>query len=85
MELYPHEAAWTNVWGTWVMADAAAQNGSGHFVLVSTDKAVNPSSVMGATKRMAEVLVHGIARRREHWPRGVEGSDDRCEVRQRAR
>ena len=41
------------------MADAAALNGSGHFVLVSTDKAVNPSSVMGATKRMAEVLVHG--------------------------
>jgi FlaA1/EpsC-like NDP-sugar epimerase len=59
MELYPHEAAWTNVWGTWVMADAAAQNGSAHFVLVSTDKAVNPSSVMGATKRMAELLVHG--------------------------
>ena len=58
MELYPHEAAWTNVWGTWVMADAAAQHGSGHFVLVSTDKAVNPSSVMGATKRMAEILVH---------------------------
>ena len=58
MELYPHEAAWTNVWGTWVMADVAAQNGSGHFVLVSTDKAVNPSSVMGATKRMAEILVH---------------------------
>jgi FlaA1/EpsC-like NDP-sugar epimerase/lipopolysaccharide/colanic/teichoic acid biosynthesis glycosyltransferase len=59
MELYPHEAAWTNVWGTWVMADAAAQNRSGHFVLVSTDKAVNPSSVMGATKRMAEILVRG--------------------------
>ncbi len=59
MELYPHEATWTNVWGTWVMADAAAQNRSGHFVLVSTDKAVNPSSVMGATKRMAEILVHG--------------------------
>lgn len=60
MELYPHEAAWTNVWGTWVMADAAAQCGSGRFVLVSTDKAVNPSSVMGATKRMAEILVHEL-------------------------
>ena len=59
MELYPHEAAWTNVWGTWVVADAAAQHGCGHFVLVSTDKAVNPSSVVGATKRMAEILVHG--------------------------
>jgi FlaA1/EpsC-like NDP-sugar epimerase/lipopolysaccharide/colanic/teichoic acid biosynthesis glycosyltransferase len=59
MELYPDEAVWTNVWGTWVMADAAAQNGCGHFVLVSTDKAVNPSSIMGATKRMAEIIVHG--------------------------
>ncbi len=59
MELHPHEAVWTNVWGTWVMADAAAQNESSHFVLVSTDKAVNPSSVMGATKRMAEILLHG--------------------------
>lgn len=58
MEAYPEEAAWTNVWGTWVMADAAASNGAAHFVLVSTDKAVNPSSVMGATKRMAEILVH---------------------------
>ena len=57
MELHPHEAVWTNVWGTWVMADAAAQNEASHFVLVSTDKAVNPSSVMGATKRMAEILV----------------------------
>lgn len=58
MELYPQEAAWTNVWGTWVMADVAIQNGSRHFVFVSTDKAVNPSSIMGATKRMAEILVH---------------------------
>jgi FlaA1/EpsC-like NDP-sugar epimerase/lipopolysaccharide/colanic/teichoic acid biosynthesis glycosyltransferase len=58
MELYPQEAAWTNVWGTWVMADAAMHNGSGHFVLVSTDKAVNPSSIMGATKRMAELLLN---------------------------
>jgi FlaA1/EpsC-like NDP-sugar epimerase/lipopolysaccharide/colanic/teichoic acid biosynthesis glycosyltransferase len=59
MELHPHEAVWTNVWGTWVMVDAAAKNESSHFVLVSTDKAVNPTSVMGATKRMAEILVRG--------------------------
>ncbi len=58
MELYPSEAAWTNVWGTWVMAEAARQTGAGHFVLVSTDKAVNPSSIMGATKRMAELLLN---------------------------
>jgi FlaA1/EpsC-like NDP-sugar epimerase len=58
MEEYPEEAAWTNVWGTWVMIDAANRYNCGHVVLVSTDKAVNPSSVMGATKRMAEVLMH---------------------------
>jgi FlaA1/EpsC-like NDP-sugar epimerase len=58
METYPCEAAWTNVWGTSVMATAAAESTCNHFVLVSTDKAVNPSSIMGATKRMAEILVH---------------------------
>jgi FlaA1/EpsC-like NDP-sugar epimerase/lipopolysaccharide/colanic/teichoic acid biosynthesis glycosyltransferase len=63
MEMYPREAAWTNVWGTWVMLDAAARSRARHFVLVSTDKAVNPSSMMGATKRMAEILVH---RSRDH-------------------
>jgi FlaA1/EpsC-like NDP-sugar epimerase/lipopolysaccharide/colanic/teichoic acid biosynthesis glycosyltransferase len=70
MELHPQEAVWTNVWGTWVMADAAAQNESSHFVLVSTDKAVNPSSVMGATKRMAEILVNAApnAGRNGHAP-----------------
>lgn len=57
MELHPHEAAWTNVWGTWVMFDAAHSSDVRRFVLVSTDKAVNPSSIMGATKRMAEFLV----------------------------
>jgi FlaA1/EpsC-like NDP-sugar epimerase/lipopolysaccharide/colanic/teichoic acid biosynthesis glycosyltransferase len=57
MELHPQEAAWTNVWGTWVMFDAAQSAGVRRFVLVSTDKAVNPSSIMGATKRMAELLM----------------------------
>jgi FlaA1/EpsC-like NDP-sugar epimerase/lipopolysaccharide/colanic/teichoic acid biosynthesis glycosyltransferase len=69
MELYPHEAAWTNVWGTWVMVDVAQQCQAGHLVLVSTDKAVNPSSVMGATKRIAEILVPGL----REAPRDNEG------------
>ena len=72
MELYPSEAAWTNVWGTWVMAEAARQTGAGHFVLVSTDKAVNPSSIMGATKRMAELLLNE--------PRALDSAHGRTEA-----
>lgn len=58
MELYPSEAVRTNVEGTRNALDAARAAGSEAFVLISTDKAVNPSSVMGATKRVAEILVH---------------------------
>jgi FlaA1/EpsC-like NDP-sugar epimerase len=57
MELNPCEAIKNNVLGTKVIADAAAEFGVAAFVMVSTDKAVNPTSVMGATKRMAEVYV----------------------------
>jgi FlaA1/EpsC-like NDP-sugar epimerase len=52
-----------NVIGTQVMAEAAARWGSERFVLISTDKAVNPSSVMGATKRFAELICHDLGRR----------------------
>lgn len=57
MEAYPEEAIKTNVYGTKNVADMAAQNGTKRFVLISTDKAVNPKSVMGATKRMAEMII----------------------------
>jgi len=60
METNPCEAVKNNVRGTRIVAEAAAAFDVERFVLISTDKAVNPSSVMGATKRVAELLVRGI-------------------------
>jgi FlaA1/EpsC-like NDP-sugar epimerase len=54
VELHPDEGALTNVAGTRVVADACCAHGVRAMVLISTDKAVNPSSMMGATKRVAE-------------------------------
>jgi FlaA1/EpsC-like NDP-sugar epimerase len=61
MEQFPEEAIATNVVGTANVLDAAARNGVDRFVFISTDKAVNPSSVMGATKRLGELLVRQVA------------------------
>src|SRR6185436_8716475 len=52
-----------NALGTLVVAQAAIAAGSGKFVLVSTDKAVNPANVMGASKRLAELLCQALAGR----------------------
>ncbi|MGH2623424.1 MAG: UDP-N-acetylglucosamine 4,6-dehydratase family protein, partial [Sphingobacterium sp.] len=57
MEQNPYEAILTNVWGSKNIADMADKYGAQKFVMVSTDKAVNPTNVMGATKRVSEIYV----------------------------
>jgi FlaA1/EpsC-like NDP-sugar epimerase len=57
MEENPWEAVFNNVVGTRNIMEAAATHGTGHFVMVSTDKAVRPTNVMGATKRICELLM----------------------------
>jgi FlaA1/EpsC-like NDP-sugar epimerase len=61
MEWNACEAVKNNVRGTRIMAETAQRFGVDRFVLISTDKAVNPVSVMGATKRVAEMLVQGMS------------------------
>ncbi|MCM3756313.1 polysaccharide biosynthesis protein [Sporosarcina aquimarina] len=62
MEANPREAVKNNIFGTKNVAEAADTYGVPHFVLVSTDKAVNPPNVMGATKRFAEMIIQNLAR-----------------------
>jgi len=65
MELSPAEAVLTNVGGTRLIADLSLQFKVQRFVMVSTDKAVNPTNVMGASKRLAEIYIQSLSKRQD--------------------
>jgi FlaA1/EpsC-like NDP-sugar epimerase len=62
MEHLPSEAILTNVLGTRILADAAVKHHVQKFIMVSTDKAVNPTNIMGASKSIAEIYIQSLAR-----------------------
>ncbi|MFI5447124.1 polysaccharide biosynthesis protein [Polaromonas sp. UC242_47] len=80
VESNPAEGVLNNVFGTLNMARAAMESEATHFVLVSTDKAVRPTNVMGATKRMAELVLQALAAStavRFHMPDGTQSAECR--------
>lgn len=64
MEVHPHEAFRVNVGGTKIVSELAIKYKAEKFVMISSDKAVNPTNVMGATKKICELLVHTLSSRK---------------------
>jgi len=82
VEVNPAEGIANNVLGTLTLAWAAQAQGVGRFVLVSTDKAVRPTSIMGASKRLAEMVLQALADQQIHegkqGSQGSQGSQGTC-------